>query len=447
MSENIREIVLDILMEHESSGRKSHLLIRDVLDKYDYLDVKDKSFIKRVAEGTILNRITLDYVAERFMNKPVSKLKAPIRGILRESVYQLLFMDKVPDNAVCDEAVKLTKKRSFKEFAPFVNGVLRNIAREKENILSFAEITDKVKYLSVKYSCPEEIVRIFMKEQEDAESLLKAINTVKSTSVKITDHGKVAEILSKWQNKGIKYSEIKGLSQVYSVEDFEGAYALPGFSDGDIIIQDKASMLASMAAGIKEGDGKTVLDVCAAPGGKSCFIAKTMKNGLVISRNLTEYKVNLIRENAERLHLDNLKAEVFDATIYDEKLENSVDVLICDLPCSGLGVMGRKSDIRYNISNEGMKEICDLQKSILNTVTKYLKPGGVLIYSTCTIHKAENEKVVKYILNNLPFSGDSLKPFVPVCFEKERESEFYVQLLPDKDDCDGFFISRFIKHE
>jgi 16S rRNA (cytosine967-C5)-methyltransferase len=447
MNENIREIVLDILLEHENSNRKSHLLIRDVLDKYDYLNVKDKSFIKRVAEGTISNKITLDYVAERFSKKSVSKLKAPVRGILRESIYQLLFMDKVPDNAVCDEAVKLVKKRSFKEFAPFVNGVLRNIAREKGDILSFSEITDKTKYLSVKYSCPEEIVRIFMKEQDDAEGILKALNGIKTTSVKITEPEKEEDILSKWRDKGIKFTGIPGLESVYSVEDFEGAYGLPGFSEGAVIIQDKASMLAAMAAGVKESDNKTVLDVCAAPGGKSCFIAKTMKNGLVISRDLTDYKVNLIKENAERLHLDNLRAEVHDATVFDESLVNKVDVLICDLPCSGLGVMGRKSDIRYNITNEGMKEICDLQKEILNTVTKYLKKGGVLIYSTCTIHKAENEKVVKYILKNLPFTGDSLVPYIPEAFNNTRESDFYLQLLPNLDDCDGFFISRFIKNE
>jgi len=445
MSDNIREIILDTLLALDTGNSKSHLLIRDVLDKYDYLDARDKAFYKRVTEGTIMKQLTLDYVINRYSKKPVEKCKPVIRAVLRMSAYQILFMEKIPDNAVCDEAVKLVRKRSFESFCPFVNGILRNICKDKEKVLAFDDITDEITRLSVAYSMPEWLVRMFKKEQKNVRELLASFDTIKPTCVRIRNEAHKDEIISKWTSQGVRYRESSIVEDAYLLESFEGAYSLFGFSEGDIIVQDESSMLVGLATGLKKGDDAVVIDVCAAPGGKTSHVADILfPRGRVISCDVSDTKTALITDNIERLGLTNVEVRVQDATAYDEALRETADVLICDVPCSGLGIIGRKSDIRYNISNEAMKGICDLQKEIIDNVWKYLKPGGIMIYSTCTIHKAENEKMVKYITENLPFEGESLKGFLPDSVIGDGDS-CMIQLLPNVHGTDGFFIARLKK--
>lgn len=445
MSENIREIVLDTLIANETENKKSHLLIRDVLDKYDYLDSRDKAFFKRLCEGTILYRITLDYVLNKLSQKPMEKCKPVVRNILRMSAYQILFMDKVPDSAACDEAVKLVKKKHYEQFGSFVNGVLRNLVKSKESALDFEDIEDKELRLSVKYSMPLWIVKMFVKEQKDPEALLKGLTRIRPTCIKIVDGSCKEEILRELKESGIEYKESRYVENAYLLDNFEGVTAIKGFLEGKIIIQDESSMMASVALGIKPGEKAVLIDVCAAPGGKSCYAASLLsKDSTVISRDVSEKKIELINENKERLKLSNITTEVFDACELDETYVGKADYVICDVPCSGLGIMSRKSDIRYNISNESMKEICDLQKIIAVNAAKYLKKGGIMIYSTCTIHRSENEKMVKYIENNTSLKGDSLKPFLPKVFENEKECEYAVSLLPNVEETDGFFIARFV---
>lgn len=444
MTDNIREIVLDFLVSLESGERKSHLLLRDVLTKFDYLDSRDKAFIKRVCEGTVSSKITLDYILNEFSKKPVEKCKPAIRAILRMSAYQILFMEKVPDSAVIDEAVKLCRKRSFEDFCPFVNAVLRNVSKNKDSALSFDTIEDNVLRLSVKYSCPEHIVRMFLKEHKDAEEILKGLGEIRPTCVKILSDEEGT--LKRFFEAGISFSKSRLLEGAYLIDGFEGLESVPGFLEGKLIVQDESSMLAALATGVRENQDITVIDVCAAPGGKTCFTASLlMGKGRVISCDISDRKVGLIRENVQRLHLKNVEPIVCDATVYNPEFEGIADVVIADVPCSGLGVMARKSDIKYNVSNESMKEICDLQKKIVSNIVSYVKPGGVLIYSTCTIHKAENEKMVRYIEDNFPFTGDSLRPFLPNLFYIERECDYAVQILPSKEGCDGFFVSRFVR--
>lgn len=446
MSENVREIILDALVTLDTENKKSHLLIRDILDKYDYLDARDKAFFKRVTEGTVYKRITIDYCINAYSKKPVEKLKPVIRALLRMSVYQIMYLEKVPDSAVCDEAVKLCRKRSFEEFTSFVNAVLRNIGRDKAKLPDLSGCKNEAERLSIKYSCPEWIVRMFIKEQKDAEALLASFDTIKPTAVKITQPSEKERLFMEWENKNIHFKKSEYIEDAYLLYDFEGIEAVPGFNEGWLIVQDESSMLAAKSTGIRQGDKLTVIDVCAAPGGKTSFVASEMyPAGRVLSFDVSERKVDLIRENVARLDLANVEAMVGDARVFNPDLAEKADVLIADVPCSGLGVMSRKSDIKYNISNEAMQEICALQKEIIGNVTRYLKPGGVLIYSTCTIHKAENEKMVKYITENLPFVGDSLKPYVPELFKTERGSDYAVQLLPNIDGTDGFFVARFIK--
>ncbi|MBR6308085.1 MAG: 16S rRNA (cytosine(967)-C(5))-methyltransferase RsmB [Lachnospiraceae bacterium] len=446
MSVNTREIILDILTELDKRDCKSHLLIRDVLLKYDYLDARDKGFIKRVSEGTVFNRITLDYVLDKYSSKPMAKCKPAVAAILRMSLYQILYMDKVPDNAACDEAVKLCRKKSFEAFCPFVNGVLRNICRDKDNALSFDGINDKATRLSVQYSCPEWIVKMFMKEQDDAESLISALSEIRPTYVKVLNSADTAELEREWASKDIKYEPVKCIEGAYKLESFEGMESVPGFTQGKFLVQDISSMICAESTGVRAGSDIKVLDVCAAPGGKSSYVASKMfPNGEVISCDVSEEKVSLIAENVSRMGLTNVTPTLQDATEFNSEFENRFDVVIADVPCSGLGVMSRKSDIKYKISNEAMKDICDLQKKIITNVSRYVKPGGVLVYSTCTVHKAENEKMVKFITENLSLTEDSLTPYVPFLFTGAEKSDTHVQLRPDKFGTDGFFVARFLR--
>ena len=446
MSVNTREIITDILLELDKEGSKSHLLIREVLEKYDYLDSRDKGLIKRISEGTVFHRITLDFVLDKYSQKPMNKCKPVVAAILRMSLYQILFMDKIPDNAICDEAVKLCRKKSFEAFCPFVNGVLRNILRDKENALNFDGIDDKVQRISVMYSCPEWIVKMLLKEQEDGESLVKALSGIRPAFVKVVNEADTEVLTKAWGEAGISFEPARYIKNAFEIEDFDGMESVPGFSDGRLIVQDESSMICAECAGVQKGSDLRILDVCAAPGGKSSYVASRMyPEGEVVSCDVSDTKVSMIADNAERLHLSNLKPTLQDATEFNEEYEASFDIVIADVPCSGLGVMSRKSDIKYNITNEAMKDICDLQKAIVTNVSRYVKPGGVLLYSTCTIHKAENEKMVKFIAENFPFKEDSLKPFVPFLFDKPRKSECHIQLRPDTDGTDGFFVARFVK--
>lgn len=444
MSDNIRQIVMDSLVLHEEEAKKSHLLIREVLAKYDYLDIRDKAFIKRVFEGSISSKITLDYVINLYSKKPVDKLKPIVRAILRMSTYQILFMDKVPDSAAIDEAVKLCRSFSFEEFCPFVNAVLRNISKNKADILLFDDIDDEITRISVLYSCPELIVRLFKKEQKDAAKLLEAMSKIRATSVKILRNKD--SILKEWKASGVSFRESRYVEDAFLIDNFEGAEALYGFSNGDILVQDESSMMASLVSGANTLSKPVIVDVCAAPGGKTCFTASNT-DGEVYSFDVSEQKVSLISENVERLNLSNVHPMVQDARECFEELVGKADVVIADVPCSGLGVLARKSDIKYNVTNESMKEICDLQKEIVTSACRYLKKGGTFVYSTCTIHKAENEKMVKYIEDNLPLKGDSIRPYVPKLFDIERSSDSFVQILPTNEGCDGFFVARFIKTE
>ncbi|MCR5279152.1 MAG: 16S rRNA (cytosine(967)-C(5))-methyltransferase RsmB [Lachnospiraceae bacterium] len=448
MSVNVREIIAKALYELETGDTLSHYLIRDILEKYDYLDDRDKAFIKRVTEGTLARKLTLDYVLNGISDKPVSKCKPIIRVILRMSAYQLMYLDKVPASAVCDEAVKLCEKLSRREFCPFVNAVLRKLSAKGEEAFDLSGVEDRLTRLSITYSVPLWIVNMLEKEQGDTETLLKGLTESRGISVRIIDKAKESQLVKSWTEAGLNFTESKYVKGAYTFDFVGSPDRIPGFKEGFFIIQDESSMLAALATGVKEGDDLTVLDMCAAPGGKTSFIAGLMNpKGHVLSFDVSKMKTSMINENIERLGLTNVTVSVNDASVLNESLVEKGDVVLIDAPCSGLGVIGRKSDLRYNISNEGMRDICALQKVIVSTAANYVKPGGILVYSTCTIHKAENEKVVKYITDNLPFGGDSLRPVIPELFEGniERASDYALQLRPDRDGTDGFFIARFKK--
>lgn len=431
-SVNTRELVLEMLIEIIEKKQYSHLILRDVLDKYQYLSKQERAFMTRLTEGTLEHLIELDYIIDSFSKTKVRKMKPMIRSILRMSVYQIKYMDSVPDSAVCNEAVKIAKRHGFGQLSGFVNGVLRNISRNISDV-RYPDQKDMVRFLEVKYSMPQWIVKQWINDygMEKTEQILKGFDrenplSIRTNTLKCTPE----ELRDKLKTEGVTVEPVKDLDYAFYISGFDYLNGLQSFEDGLFYVQDVSSMMAAELAAPKEND--YVIDVCAAPGGKSTHLAEKLKGtGMVEARDLTDYKVDLIRDNIDRHELHNMKAVLMDATSYDEASVNKADILICDLPCSGLGVLGRKTDIRYKISPEQEKELMELQRQILDTVHQYVKPGGTLVYSTCTIDKMENE-------DNVRWFADKYKDFV---LKEER------QLLPGQLGGDGFFLAKFIREK
>lgn len=439
-SVNLRAVVLDILMEINEHHGFSHLVLNQALLKYQYLDKSQRGFITRVAQGTIEKKIQLDYCINQFSKTPVSKCKPVIRGILEMAVYQLLYMENIPQSAVCNEAVKLAVKKGFSPLRGFVNGVLRNIARGLDDIKYPDEKKEPYKYLSVKYSMPEWILDLWKDSYayETIVDILEGFSQDKKTFIRCNTLLKTPEeIKDILLEEKVTVNKVPGLSYAYEISGYDYLADLDSFNAGLYQIQDISSMRAGEIADPKCSD--YVIDVCAAPGGKSIQAALKMHEdgiklsqpvtGKVDSRDVSDYKIGLIQQNIERLGIPNIDTKVWDATVLDEAMVEKADVVIADLPCSGLGIIGRKPDIKYQSSIEKLEELVLLQRKILETVYKYVKKGGYLVYSTCTINKAENEDNADWICEKLGFEkcGD------------------YIQMLPYKEEYDGFFVAKLRK--
>ena len=411
-----------MLLAIDRDGQYSHLVLRDVLDKYQYLSKQERAFLTRLTEGTVERMLTLDYVIDQFSKTKVKKMKPLIRELMRLSVYQIMYMDGVPDSAVCNEAVKLARKRGFSGLSGFVNGVLRSVARGWKDVAFQNE--------SVRYSVPEWIIDGWNADygRDVTEKMLEAFMqpakiTVRTNTQKCTPE----ELKDCLSQEGVTVEAIEGISYAFALSGFDYLAGLGSFQDGWFYVQDISSMTVAHAADPKKGD--YIIDVCAAPGGKSSHLAELLDgSGMVEARDLTEYKVGLIEENILRHDLHNMKAVQQDATLFDEASVEKADILICDLPCSGLGVIGRKSDIRYKMTAEKAHDLAVLQQEMLDTVWKYVKRGGKLIYSTCTIHKEENEDNVAAFLQKHP-------QFTLV---EQR------QIFP-MEGSDGFFVAKMIR--
>lgn len=427
---NDRELILEILLAVTRDGEYSHIALRNVLENYQYLDKSERAFITRVTEGTLERMIELDYIINQFSKTKVNKMKPVIRTIIRSAVYQLKYMDSVPDSAVCNEAVKLAGKRGFSGLKGFVNGVLRNISRNLDNV-KYPDRSDTVKWLSVIYSMPEWIITEWLKnyDREMVEKMLQAFLAERPTTIRCNlsqiSREKLAEELKK---EGVKVRLCDTVDSALFISGYDYLGALESFRTGHFQVQDISSMEVAEWADPKEDE--YIIDVCAAPGGKSLHLAdKLAGKGHVEARDLTPYKVDLIRDNIARIGIDNIEAVCQDATVYDEASEKKADILIADLPCSGLGVLGKKTDLKYKMNPETQEELVHLQRKILSVVHRYVKSGGKLLYSTCTIHRAENQENAAWFAEQYPE------------FELVRERQF----LPGVDDSDGFYIAEFVR--
>lgn len=440
---NTRELILGILLEVNKEGQYSHLVIRSTLEKYQYLEKQERAFITRVCEGTLEYKLRLDYVLNQFSTVAAEKMKPVIRELLRSSVYQILYMDSVPDSAVCNEAVKLARKKGFYNLTGFVNGVLRKIAREYGSI-RFPGKEEPEEYLSVIYSMPKWLVQRFLEQYgfEKTEKMLEAFLKEKPTTIRIREYLVEKEaVLESLRSQKVTVEKAPYVENAYYLKDYDYLPALDAFRVGSIQVQDVSSMLVGDIAAPKEGD--YVIDLCAAPGGKTLCIADKLKGtGRVDARDISRTKTDYIRENAIRQNFLNVVVTEKDATQLDSDSLEEADIVLADVPCSGLGVMGRKTDIKYKLNPAKIQELAGLQREILEQASTYVKPGGTLIYSTCTIGKEENQDNVEWFLEHYPYELESLDPYLCEELRSETTKKGYLQLLPGVHKCDGFFIAR-----
>lgn len=456
-----REAVLEILTGIREKGTYSHIAVKEMLDRCERegMDRRQRAFVKRLTEGVIERRIELDDVLRRYAKKG-ARIRPVIRDILRMGIFQILYMDSVPDSAACNEAVILTKKYGKKELSGFVNGLLRNVVRDKDagkltadSAPAGGELSGTGE-LSRRYSMPEWIVSMWQEQlgEEETEKLLEALLKVRPVAIRFDDRCSQArreEILTQMAEKGVKAEKGHYLPYCYELTGTDSIQELPGYREGAWTVQDESSMMVAEAVGL--AGGETVYDVCAAPGGKAMHCASKLMagndgasgKGTVHAFDLSKGKTAQILKNVRRMHLPNVIVEQRDALISVPEEAGKADVLLCDLPCSGLGVIGRKRDIKYHATPKQLAELAQLQKDILRSAVPYLKEGGVLIYSTCTINAGENSEIAEFIEKELGMCPDPLAPYLPETVPGIKGSQ--LQLLPHVHGTDGFFLARFVK--
>lgn len=434
---NPRELALEILLEIVERGGPSHIILSQALSKYQYLEKQDRAFITRVTQGTLEYLIQIDYVIGQYSSVEIARMKPVIRTLLRMSVYQILYMDRIPDGAVCNEAVKLAQKRRFQGLKGFVNGVLRTVSREKEH-LSFPDD-------AVRYSVPRWLYDMWMEDypEETVKGMLRAFLDKRRLCVRLcTGRADGARIKDSLSRQGVTVQDSGYGDDILFLEHVDYLETLEAFQKGWIQPQDLSSAMAARAARPQEGD--YCIDVCGAPGGKSLHLAELLKGtGLVEVRDVSPHKAGLIEENIRRLGYSNIRARVMDARVMDEASAEKADVVLADLPCSGLGVLGRKPDIKLSMTPKAMGALAELQREILSVVWRYVKPQGRLIYSTCTISRKENQENAAWFVKNFPFEPMNLEGRLGEKVKEDTLKKGYVQLLPGIHPCDGFFLAAF----
>jgi len=434
---NSRELALKILLEYEKAESYSNLLLDSELKKVELSEL-DKAFVTKLVYGVIAYIRTLDYIISKMSKVRVKKISKPIINILRLGVYQIYYLDKVPNSAVVNESVKLAKKYGHQASANFVNALLRNVGKKQKDDF-FVEIKDQKGKLAVYYSYPDWVVDLFIEQYgiERTKDILKAneaelidcirVNTLKNTR---------GELLEKLDEFDVKEGRTEDI--IYT-KDIKRLLMSNYFKEGLFTVQDEAPSLVGHIINPKEGD--KILDICAAPGGKTTHLAQLSNDKAEITAfELHEHRCKLIENLCVRLGIKSIKVEQRDATIFDEKLIEKFDKIVADVPCSGLGVIRRKPDIKWNTKAEDIENLIKIQYQILSNAGKYLKKGGILIYSTCTNNRKENDDIVnRFLEENKEFEIGEINN-IPEDFVKDVYNKGMLELSPDKNNCDGFFI-------
>lgn len=435
---NSRKTAVEILEKIED-GAYLNLLLKTALN--DMSDV-DKKFTSALVYTTLENVLRIDYIINRFVSG--KKVHHYIRNVLRIGICQLMFFESVPSSAAVNECVKLVASSKKRELKGFCNAVLRNVSKSLGDIEYPDSEKNPVEYLSVMYSYPEWLVEMYIRDYgyEFTENMLSyhksdAFTTVRP-NLKKTDYD---EFESELNRKQFYFEHGKYLREAYYVKNITAVEHLKFYKNGKLTVQGESSMLASTAVSPENGD--RILDMCAAPGGKTAFIYEKADADF-ISWDLYENRVEVMKANLARMGVQS-DCAVKDGTVFDEAYAEYFDKIILDAPCSALGLLYRKPDIKYNKSKDDITAIRDTQRSILENAAKYLKKGGILVYSTCTVNKRENDDNIDYFLNNhKEFYEDDLSRFMPESLHKQIRGG-RLQLFPHINEIDGFFITRLVK--
>lgn len=438
----VREQALKILIKVLEDKAYSNILIKNLGQKYSVLD---RSFITEIVYGTLKWRLKIDNAIAQLSKVRQDKISIPIINILRLGIYQIDFMDKVPPSAAVDECVKLAKKYSNIGAANYVNAILRSYIRKHDTITYPKKEENIISFLSVFYSYPEWLVEKLVDElgPQFTEEFLKASNNVPGLTVRVnrlkTGRQSLSALLS--QN-GIEPSHGQYISDALVLKNVPGIENMGEYRKGYFSVQDESSMLAALILSPKPGE--FVMDVCSAPGTKSTYIAELMENkGTVLSGDVSINKLKLVDENAKRLGIKIIRTINSDASKTISEYSGKADRLLIDAPCSGFGLMRKKPEIRWNRTFDDIQNIGAVQEAILNASSKYLKIGGIMVYSTCTVLEEENLGMVqRFLNNNRNFVMEDITDLIPDKLRNENCRNGYLNLYPNVHGIDGFFISR-----
>ena len=443
-----RELALKVLKAVEEEGAYANLALNRILEKYRPGKL-DRAFATELSYGALRSLNTLDWVLAQFIKQPLSSQTSTVRNILRLGVYQLMFMDRVPPSAACNEGAEMARKHGHAGTVKFVNGVLRNVSRRFKEI-QFPGLEDNpVEHISLRYSHPAWMVKRWLEEFGPMDTIAlcrannePAPNTVRTNTLKTTR----PELAERLQREGLTVRETAYAPEGLNIEGFFSLGSLAAFKEGLFQVQDESSMLAGRA--LAPAPGSTVIDACSAPGGKTTHLAQLMENrGEILAVDIHPHKLALITENCTRLGINIIEGLTGDARELPEKLYNRADFLLVDAPCSGLGVLRRRPDARWRKEPGQLPAIVKLQAEILDGASRCVKEGGVMVYSTCTITREENWGQVEDFLARHPeFEPEDLTSLLPSEMDFEGTlARGYLQILPHRHGMDGFFIARMRK--
>ncbi len=422
-----RKTAFDTLMDIETKEAYSNLALNSNIKNNR---PSNPSFVRNLVYGVLENKILLDYIINGFLKKDIKSLGAKEKTILRMGIYQLGYMNSVPEYAGVNESVKLAKKYC-KGRDGFINGVLRNYARNKDKIKMPEVENDETKYFSIKYSCEPWIIKLWEKQygKDTTKAILEATYgnqglTIRANPLKT----KVETLIERLQEKNIRCDKINNLENGIKISNAEDIIEDELYEKGLFSVQDGSSIKTVEILSPKPKE--FVIDVCAAPGGKTLAIAEMMENtGEIIALDIYENKLNIVNKQSKRLGVSNIETKVWDSTKTNAEWIGKADRVLADVVCSGLGVIGKKPEIKYKKKTKEFEKLPEKQLSILKASSEYVKSGGILQYSTCTINRYENQDVVeKFIKDNKNF-------------EVVEEKEF----LPHIDGTDGFYVCKMIK--
>jgi len=448
---NPRETALRILMDVESKKAYANLALSAALGEHETGKL-DRAFITELVYGTLRTLNTLDWVLGKHLRRPLSGLTVPVRNILRLGAYQVLFTNRIPESAAVNEAVKLARRYGHAGTVKFVNGVLRNLVRSGTQLDYPDPDKEPVEYISLRHSHPRWLVRRWLKEYgfETTEALCRvnnqpAPNTVRVNTLK-TDTVSLQNLL---HEQGIETAKGKYADNCLHLNGFVSLGGISQFKTGLFQAQDESSILVGQA--LRPEPGTRVIDVAAAPGGKSTHLAQLMQNrGEIIALDVHEHKIKLIKENCRRLGVEIVHPIQADARKIPDQYSLGNDYVLVDAPCSGLGVLRRRPDARWRKEESQINELAELQAQILNAADRVLKPGGVLLYSTCTITREENlGQVEAFLAKHSEYELEPLTGLLPEELNRDNTMQKgYLQILPHiHDGLDGFFMARLRKKE